>query len=250
MRIAVTQPTYLPWLGYFDLIDQVDTFVLLDTVQFEKQSWQQRNRIKAPAGLQWLTVPVVFRGRLGQKIMDVEIRDVEFSHKHLRAIQVNYGRARFFNEYFHQISSILQECRVGTHLVDLNLRLLHWLAELCGVRTPMVLASSLAQEGRRAELLANICQKLGASQYVSPLGSACYLLDEMNSFRNCGVEVVFQNYTHPEYKQLFPPFLTHACVLDLVFNEGGSSLEIVRSGRGTPFSSDEVALKFGKAKGV
>jgi WbqC-like protein family len=249
MRIAITQPTYLPWLGYFDLIDQVDTFVVLDTVQFEKQSWQQRNRIKTPTGLMWLTVPVEFRGLLGQKIQEVEIRDPAFGRKHLRGIEVNYGRARFFGEYFPQISSILQECSPGTLLVDLNLRLLSWFLEILDIQTPVVRASSLAQEGKRTELLANICQKLGASQYVSPLGSAVYLLDEMSSFRACGVEISFQNYTHPEYRQLFPPFASHACVLDLLFNEGERSAEIVRSGRGAAFSPEDVALREGKAMG-
>jgi hypothetical protein len=249
MRIAITQPTYLPWLGYFDLIDQVDTFVVLDTVQFEKQSWQQRNRIKTPAGLLWLTVPVAFRGRLEQKILEVEIRDLEFWRKHLRGIEVNYGRALFFEEYFPQVSAILQACRPGTRLIDLNLRLINWIMALLGVQTSVVLASSLTQEGRRSELLANICRKLGACQYISPLGSAVYLLEEMGCFRDCGVELVFQNYTHPVYRQLFSPFLTHACVLDLLFNEGGRSLEIIRGGRGTAFSPEEVALQVGKAMG-
>jgi hypothetical protein len=249
MRIAIMQPTYLPWLGYFDLIDQVDTFAVLDTVQFEKQSWQQRNRIKTPSGLLWLTVPVLFRGLLGQKILEVEIRDADFWRKHLRGIEVNYGRAQFFEEYFPQISAILQQCCPGTRLVDLNLRLINWLMEILGVRTPVVLASSLAQEGKRSELLADICQKLGASQYVSPLGSAVYLMDEMSCFRDADIEVVFQNYCHPEYRQLFPPFLSHASVLDLLFNEGGRSLEIIRSGRRTAFSPEEVALQVGKVMG-
>ena len=249
MRIAITQPTYLPWLGYFDLIDQVDTFVVLDTVQFEKQSWQQRNRIKTPTGLMWLTVPVAFRGLLGQKIADVEIREAGFWVKHVRSIEVNYGRASFFGEYFTQVSSILQDCDSEMLLVDLNLRLLGWFLEVLGIRTPVVRASSLGQEGKRTELLANICQKLGATQYVSPLGSAVYLLDEMTAFRDCGVHVSFQNYTHPEYRQLFPPFLSHACVLDLLFNEGTRSAGIVRSGRGVAFSPEEVTLQVGKAMG-
>src|SRR4029077_9761508 len=108
------------------------------------------------------------------------------------------------------------------------LRLINWFMELLGVQTSVVLASSLTQEGKRSELLANICRKLGACQYISPLGSAVYLLEEMGCFRDCGVDVVFQNYTHPVYRQLFSPFLTHACVLDLLFNEGGRSLEIIR----------------------
>ena len=100
MKVAISQPTYLPWSGYFDLIDQVDVFILLDDVQFEKQSWQQRNRIKTPVGLQWLTVPVVFRGRLGQLIKDVEIRTADFCRDHCRAIELNYRRAEFFGTYF------------------------------------------------------------------------------------------------------------------------------------------------------
>jgi hypothetical protein len=247
MRIAISQPTYLPWLGYFDLIDQVDAFVVLDTVQFEKQSWQQRNRIKTPTGLQWLTLPVVFRGLLGQKILEVEIRDAEFWRKHLRGIEVNYGRAQFFAEYFSQVSAILQKCRPGMRLVDLNMSFLHWFMETMGLRTPVVLASSLAQEGKRTELLARICQKLEATQYVSPLGSAIYLLEEMSCFQDCGIEVVFQNYTHPQYTQLFPPFLSHASALDLVFNEGARSLDIIRSGRGPAFSPEHVAPGAGKA---
>ncbi len=135
------------------------------------------------------------------------------------------------------------------HLVDLNLRLLNWFVDLLGVRTPVVLASSLKQMGKRTELLANICGKLGAREYVSPLGSAVYLLEEMSCFRDWGVEVFFQNYMHPEYRQLFPPFVSHASALDLVFNEGGRSLEIIRSGRGTGFSPEDVALRVGKAMG-
>src|SRR5271155_2267040 len=100
MRVAITQPTYLPWLGYFDLIDQVDAFVLLDSVQFEKQSWQQRNRIKTPNGLQWLTAPVRTKGRSAQLIKDVEIAETDFYIKHLNLIQTNYRNAPFFENWF------------------------------------------------------------------------------------------------------------------------------------------------------
>src|SRR5579864_5457599 len=118
MKVAISQPTYLPWLGYLDLIDQVDTFVLLDNVQFEKQSWQQRNRIKTPTGLQWLTVPVIFKGRFGQHIQDVEIRE-DFAAKHLRALELNYRRAQYFDQYFPALTTVLQEFGAGRHLADL-----------------------------------------------------------------------------------------------------------------------------------
>src|SRR5271169_2190069 len=138
MRIAISQPTYLPWIGYLDLIDQVDTFVFLDNVQFEKQSWQHRNRIKTPTGLQWLTVPVLFRGRFGQLINEVEIRDIEFSRNHLRAIELNYRRAPFFNDYFEQLSSRMTtktRCSSGALIADLDIDLIEWFMNLLGIET-------------------------------------------------------------------------------------------------------------------
>jgi hypothetical protein len=239
VKIAISQPTYLPWSGYFDLIDQVDVFVLLDNVQFEKQSWQQRNRIKTPAGLQWLTVPVMFRGRLGQLIKDVEIRDTEFWRTHLRAIELNYRRSRFFGQYFEDLRSRLV-CTPGTPLVDLNRRLLEWFMSVLGIQTRLLSSTQLQQSGKRTELLAKICTFLGAGQYVSPLGSAAYLLEESSVMNEKSIEVVFQHYEHPQYGQLFPPFQPYASVLDLIFNEGVRSLEIIRSGRRTSFSERQI----------
>jgi hypothetical protein len=230
MRVAIAQPTYLPWLGYFDLIDQVDAFVILDSVQFEKQSWQQRNRIKTPTGLQWLTVPVAFRGRFGQLIQDVEIRDCDFAGHHLRAVELNYRRAPCFDDYFPELSGKLR-CSEGSRLVDLNVRLIEWFMSVLRIRTPLFLSSRLEQPGKRTQLLANICACLGASEYISPLGSAVYLLQEIDIFQRRSIEVVFQNYEHPIYRQMFPPFVPYASILDLLFNEGDRSLEIVRSGR-------------------
>jgi WbqC-like protein family len=228
MRVAIAQPTYLPWLGYFDLIDQVDAFVILDSVQFEKQSWQQRNRIKTPAGLQWLTVPVI--RRFGQLIDDVEIRDVDFWRNHLRAIELNYRRAPFFENYFRELSGKLR-CSERSRLVALNVRLIEWLMSVFGIRTPLFLSSRLDQPGKRTQLLANICACLGASEYVSPLGSVAYLSQEIDIFQRRSIDVVFQNYEHPSYRQMFAPFVPYASILDLIFNEGERSLEIVRSGR-------------------
>lgn len=243
MKIAIAQPTYLPWLGYFDLLDQVDKFVLLDTVQFEKQSWQQRNRIKTPTGLLWLTVPVVFRGRLGQRIMDVEIRDTEFWRDHLRAIELNYRRARFFDKYFPALNELLRAASSGLRLADLTIGLLRWLTEVLGITTPVVRSSDLAVDGKRTQLLAEICCLLGATTYISPLGSADYLLNDLPILTGRGVDVVFQHYEHPEYGQLFLPFEAQASVLDLLFNEGESSLAIIRSGRRPPFAPAEVASR-------
>ncbi len=241
MKIAIAQPTYLPWLGYFDLLDQVDHFVLLDTVQFEKQSWQQRNRIKAPTGLQWLSVPVVFRGRLNQRIVDVEIREAEFWRDHLRAVELSYRRSPFFDHYYPQFSARLQAS--GSSLAELTISLFLWLAQCLGIATPVVRASALGVSGQRTHLLAEICGSLGATGYISPLGSAGYLLHELEILTSRGVAVSFQNYEHPSYRQLFPPFQPFASVLDLLFNEGGNALPILRSGRRAPLAPEAVALQ-------
>ena len=244
MKIAISQPTYLPWLGYFDLMDQVDVFVLLDSVQFEKQSWQQRNRIKTPLGLQWLTVPVVFRGRLGQRIDQVEIRDAGFAEKHLRAIELNYRRSLHFDEYFPAVENIFRECK-NALLVDLNVHFLEWMRNIFGIGTPLIRSSSLRVEGRRSALLVNLCRSCEANEYISPLGSSVYLLNDLPQFNHEGIEIHFQNYSHPEYRQLFPPFCPFASALDLIFNEGPKSLEIIRQGRRRFLTSMEVSALTG-----
>src|SRR5664280_3871852 len=153
MRIAISQPTYLPWIGYFDLIDQVDTFVVLDNVQFEKQSWQQRNRIKTPTGLQWLTVPVDFRNKLDQHIRSVLIREPDFWRRHIRSIELNYRRSPFFDQYYAELKSLYADPSRGPLLIDLNMELIRRLCEKLGVTTPFVFASSLGVSGKRTELL-------------------------------------------------------------------------------------------------
>jgi hypothetical protein len=243
MRIAIMQPTYLPWLGYFDLMDQADLFVLLDNVQFAKQTWQQRNRIKNSRGLEWLTVPVQFRGRFGQTIAEVEIRDADFWKKHARTLEVNYGRAEHFRAYFPELWWIYEENGPWSRLVDLNIALMEWVRSLLVIKTPMVRASELDAEGKRSGRVASICRSVGATEYLSPIGAAGYVLSEMEEFSERGIQVFFQNYTHPAYRQLFPPFLPYASVIDCIFNEGARSGEITRSGRGNPYLPDEVPVR-------
>jgi WbqC-like protein family len=244
MNIAISQPAYLPWLGYFDLIDQVDMFVLLDSVQFEKQSWQHRNRIKTPSGLQWLTVPVIFRGRFGQRIQDVEIRDPEFCRLHLRTIELNYRRAPFFSRYWDGFSGILRSS-CGLTLAELNQNLIEWFCRTLCIETKIVRSSSTQETGKRSELLVNLCRHFGAKVYVSPLGSAAYLLADVGRFNKAEVEVFFQHYEHPQYSQMFPPFQSHASVLDLIFNEGENARAVLRSGQRvgwTPVEAEAISV--------
>lgn len=226
-------------MGYFDLADQVDLFVLLDNVQFVKQSWQQRNRIRAGKGLQWLTVPVVFRGRLGQLIKDVEIRDPEFASDHIRAVELAYRRAPFFSEYFPAFKQRLEQLREGL-LLNLNSKLIGWALEILEIKTPLIFASSLGVHGKRTELLANICEAVGATEYLSPLGSAEYLLAEQDVLRQRGIDILFQNYEHPQYRQVFKPFEPFASVVDLILNRGDEAAAVMRGGRKEPNSVEQL----------
>ncbi len=212
---------------------------MLDDAQFVKQSWHQRNRIKSPSGLMWLTVPVAFRGLLGQPLCEVMIRDIRFWEKHLRAVEVNYGRAPYFDEYYPKLRRILQNFSQGGRLVDLNVDLIQWLTKELGVTTPLLRASELGAEGKRSARLVSLCKLLGAVDYVSP-SSAVYLLDDVGLFSGSGLKVWFQNYTHPVYEQRFPPFVPYASVLDLLFNHGPDSCEIMRRGRGQPFAPEQL----------
>jgi hypothetical protein len=241
VKVAISQPTYLPWVGYFDLIDQVDLFVILDNVQFVKQSWQHRNRIKTATGLQWLTVPIKFRGHFGQLIENAEIRDLSFGRDHLRAIELAYRRAPFFDDYFAEITNYLAAVN-DPLLANLNILLINCIMQKLQITTPVVRASSLGQTGKRTELLANICGAVGATEYLSPLGSAVYLIAERQSLISRGVEICFQNYAHPVYDQLFGSFEPFACALDLLFNEGPAARNVVTSGRRLPYSVEAASL--------
>ena len=237
--VVIMQPTYLPWIGYFDLMDQADCFVFLDSVQFSKRSWQQRNRVKGSAGALWLTVPILSKGLRDQRIVEVEIDSSNgFVEKHLRTIEHLYKKAPYFENYAGELSEILR--RSHRYLGDLNIDLIGWLAGKMGVDGEMARSSQLESQGRNVELLVHTCQLLGAGRYLSPEGSKVYI-EENNLFIPNGIELVYQAYRHPEYGQLHGPFVPYLSALDLLFNEGPASLSIIRSGCHSPLPTEEVA---------
>jgi hypothetical protein len=230
------QPTYLPWLGYFDLMDQADAFVFLDDVQFSRQSWQQRNRIRAPQGLEWLSVPVVTSSRQGQSIREVEIVDPPaFVARHRGKLEARYRTAPHFDAFAPRLFATLEAGAADGHLAELNTRLIKMLAEQNGVRMPRLLSSCEIDSGPgRVERLVTICRALGADRYLSPLGSAGYLADAEDDFRRAGIDLVFHGYAHPSYPQLHSPFLPYASIVDLLFNDLPRASAWIRQGRRDP----------------
>ncbi len=226
--LAAHQPQYLPWLGFFDKLDQADVFVLLDDVQFKKNEWQNRNRIKGPAGPQWLTVPV--RHKFPQSIAEVEVREGEpWRRKHLRALETNYGKAPFFEAEMQLLAELLE--RPWTHLAPLNIELTRRLVERLGIRTDIRMSSELSARRHPTLRLVDLCLGLGADMYLSGAGGD-YL--EREAFDASGVGLRFQQFTHPSYGQLHGEFEPCLSVVDLLMNCGDESLSVIQSGRIAP----------------
>ena len=229
--ITIAQPTFLPWMGWFDLADQVDTLILLDDVAFSKQSWQQRNRIRTRNGLEFLIVPVKTSGRLGQKISDCELAGQSFAVKLGKTLQANYSKAPFFDSNILEFTSIVEIAVQTNRLVDLNCALISWMALKLGVKTPMIRASTLEVGGERGEHVARICEAAKAGRYLSPAGAEEYLIEDRHAFEARGIEVLIHVYEHPEYAQQLNPFIPYASALDLIFNLGPGAGDAMRSGR-------------------
>lgn len=224
MIVAIHQPQYLPWLGYFDKIDQADAFVFLDNVQFKKNEWQNRNRIKAANGWQWLTVPV--RYTYPQLICEVTTHDAaKWQHKQKQTLLTNYKTSPYYcrlQELFEETftrswRSISELCIYGTKQ----------LAEILGIETPMFVASELGTfpEGRDERLIA-ITKHLGGDTYLAGQGGKQYV--DMGKYESAGIRLQFQDYHHPIYMQQFGSFEPYLSVIDLIFNCGDKSLSILR----------------------
>lgn len=224
MIIAVHQPQYLPWLGYFDKIDRADAFVLLDTVQFKKNEWQNRNRIKTAGGPQWLTVPVIYK--FPQRINEVAINNRDrWQHRQRQAIISNYKKAPYWNYIFPFTEEIFT--RIWDYLTPMNIFVVKRLAELLGISTPLYVASDLAAfPDDPDERLIAITKHLGGDTYLAGSGGRDYM--DLDQFEQNGIKVLFQEYRHPVYEQLFGEFAPFMSVLDLLFNHGQESLRILR----------------------
>lgn len=227
-RAAIMQPTFLPWIGYFGLMASVDLFVFLDDVQFDKRSWQQRNRIKTPNGIVWLTVPVLTRGRREQKICDAEIQpDAKFPEAMWRTVEMSFARAPYAARYLPELHDIMtaHAGKIG----DLNIAVIEWMAREFGITTPTVRASQTPVGSTKADRLAELCKAHGVTDYLSPPGSKAYL-DDSTAFEDAGIALDYFDYAHPEYAQLHGPFEPYMSALDLLVNEGPAAAAILRTG--------------------
>jgi len=222
--VAIHQPQYLPWLGYFDKIDRADVLCLLDNVQYKKNEWQNRNRIKTAQGVQWMTVPVQFR--FPQKINEVQISEKQrWQHKHLQALITNYSKARCFDEVIGFFEDVYQQS--WTYLSSLNIHAIKGICKLLNVdKTEICISSQMTLREGPTDRLIDICKHVGGDTYLAGQAGADYM--DLEKFKENNIKVLFQKYAHPAYPQLFGEFQSHLSIIDLLMNCGSDSLEVIR----------------------
>ncbi len=229
-RVAVLQSNYVPWKGYFDLIASVDEFVFYDDMQYTRRDWRNRNRIKTPTGLQWLTVPVLAKGRFEQSIRDTCIDGDAWAETHWKALMLNYRRAPAFAATAAWLEPLLRQ--PWTHLSMLNRALIEAVCARLGIATRLRCSWDYAAQGGRSERLASICAQAGATVYVSGPSARDYL-DEA-AFSRRGVAVEWFDYAgYLPYPQLWGAFEPAVSILDLLFNCGADAPRYALRRRGT-----------------
>jgi hypothetical protein len=238
IKCAIMQPTYLPWVGYFALIGSVDVFVFLDDVEFSHQSWQQRNKIKAQSGSQWLSVPVRIAGKSHQLIRDVEINDEQsWRRRHASTILMNYAKSRYIALYRAWIQNIYETQQ--SSLCDVNIRIIQDIAGFLGLRTEFRRSSTMNKLDNRIGRLVAYCKAVGADEYLSPPGSFDYI-GAGKEFSSEEISLSYLHYEHPVYRQVHGSFVPYMSAIDVLLNEGPNSCAVIMSGLKKPYTHEEL----------
>ncbi len=225
-KVAIIQPNYIPWKGYFDIIRAVDEFILLDDVQYTQRDWRNRNLIKTPTGLQWLSIPVVVASRQ-DKIVDVIIADQQWKKDHWNKLVHNYSKAPFFNLYKERFEKIYFENNEYL-LSNINCMFIQEINKILKIDTVITSSSSYLTTGSKTLKLLNLCKAAGANKYISGPSAKKYLDETL--LMNEEIEVEWFDYTgYKEYPQLFPPFEHTVTILDLLFNTGPEAINFMKS---------------------
>ncbi len=225
VTIGIHQPEYLPWLGFCKKMSQCDIFVFFDDVQFEKKEFQNRNKIRTYNGMTTLTVPVIAKQQ--SKINQVKIDNTKnWANKHVKSILSNYSKSQYFKNYKEEIEKIYNN--KFNSLLELNLKLIELFKTHLDIKTKTFLSSELNVDGKGSEKILNICRKLNGDTYISGAIWASKNLD-ISKFQKNGIEVILQNFVHPTYKQCYEQFIPNMSTIDLLFNEGENSINILEN---------------------
>jgi hypothetical protein len=224
-KVAILQSNYIPWKGYFDIIASADAFVVYDHVQYTKNDWRNRNKIKTSNGLLWLTIPVK-QVHLEQRINETQIQLSTWNKKHWETIKTYYAKTPYFKTYASELQELYLGC-TSTYLSEINLRFLRFFCEKLGINTPLITSTSLDLVGDKTSVLVNICKQLGSSVYISGPSAKNYI--QQNLFQEAGIKIEWMDYqNYPVYRQLYPPFEHGVSILDLFLNEGHNATNYLK----------------------
>ncbi|MFW7343413.1 WbqC family protein [Pollutimonas sp. H1-120] len=217
-RVAILQSNYIPWKGYFDMIATVDELILFDDMQYTRRDWRNRNQIKTPQGLQWLTVPVVVKGKYHQRIRDTEIDGITWPSMHWKALVQNYSRAPHFREIAEWLEPLYLQ-QAYSHLSRLNSTFIHAICNYLHIKTTITNSWDYDLIEGKSDRLADLCQQAGGSEYVSGPAAKDYIDEQV--FVDRGLRLSWFNYDgYPDYPQLWGAFVHNVSILDLLFNCG------------------------------
>lgn len=225
--VAIVQSNYIPWKGYFDLINLVDEFIIFDDMQYTRRDWRNRNKIKTPSGLMWLTIPIKVKNRYFQKICESIISDPLWNKKHWKAIRLNYSRTFYFNNF----TDIFEELYLGSDekkLSDLNFRFIKVICNILGIDSKLSWSMDYNLIEGKTERLVDLCKQSGATSYLSGPSAKGYIDEDL--FESEGIDLEYINYSmYPEYTQMHPPFEHGVSIIDLIFNEGPNAPKFMLS---------------------
>lgn len=225
-RVAIVQSNYIPWKGYFDMIASVDEFILYDDMQYTRRDWRNRNKIKTPQGVQWLTVPVRVKGKYHQKIRETEIEDTGWADGHWKSLVQNYRRT----PHFQEIAAWLEPLYLNeppSHLSQLNRRFIEAICNYLSIQTVISNSWDYTLVEGKTERLAALCGQAGGTEYISGPAAKDYVDEKILKER--GMELTWFDYTgYPEYQQLWGEFTHGVTILDLLFNCGKDSHRYMR----------------------
>ena len=227
-KVAIIQSNYIPWKGYFDIINQVDEFILYDDVQYTRRDWRNRNKIKTPNGLHWLTIPVEVKWKYNQKIKDTKISEFSWEKKHWNAIKFHYINSK----YFYELKDFFEELYLGyqeKYLSLLNYRFIIEINKLLNITTQISWSMDydLSVVGNTEKLI-HLCKQAKTNIYLSGSSAKNYMDEEL--FNEEGIRVEWIDYSnYPEYRQIYPPFEHKVSIIDLIFNEGENAQQFIKS---------------------
>ena len=222
--VSIRQPGYFPYIGFFKKIESADVFIFLDDVQYTRSDFDNRNQIRTHEGSMWLTVPIL--GKSGTLLNQVEIDySKDWIYKHKTAIEYNYKKAPFFDLYWKDIKIILD--KQWKKLIDLNMEIINYFIKKLNISTKVVFSSELEINKMGSEKLLEICKQVDADTYLSGEFGKNYL--DLKLFEKENIRVMFEDFKHPKYNQMFKEFIPNMSIIDLCFNEGSNANEIIKN---------------------